>query len=180
MRMIGITGPAGAGKDTLANEILALRPNWARLALATPMKKMLVAGGLLTWEQINDRVWKEAIWQPSGQTPRRLMQTLGTEWGRNLIHPELWVRLLDVEVKKCIAASVPGVVITDLRFENEASYVRKYYGGRVVHVVRGVHRGEHESERGIRHAYSDVTIYNDGDLDDLSEKVRELMEVIYE
>jgi hypothetical protein len=57
---------------------------------------------------------KEAVHPELGVSPRHLMVTLGTEWGRDAVHPDLWVRIW--------AASLPEaahVVAEDVRFPNE-------------------------------------------------------------
>ncbi len=72
------------------------------------------------------------------------MQTLGTEWGRNLIGDNFWV-----ELAMSKALSSQRAVITDVRFPNEVEAVQNHGG-----VVVGISadwivpvEGEHESER---------------------------------
>lgn len=175
MNIIGLSGPAGSGKDTVAGMIIERRVGWCTLSFAEPMKRMLVAGGFLTQEQIEDRWFKETPLSFHGCSPRHLMQTLGTEWGRKLIAPDIWVRLLNEQVSTLAENGVSGVVITDVRFENEATYIRSH-GGRVVHVRRDTARKDrHESERGIKIAYGDMAIYNNGPIDALRGNVEVLL-----
>ena len=73
---------------------------------------------------------------------RRALQTLGTEWGRKNVHTDLWVHRLArkanlyekewfdfAESKKpwsqAPASLKRGVVVTDLRFENEMDVLKK-------------------------------------------------------
>jgi hypothetical protein len=55
-----------------------------------------------------------------GITPRRLMTSLGTDWGRNMIGDDLWLRMADywLQLQRRFSARV---VILDVRFENEAA-----------------------------------------------------------
>jgi hypothetical protein len=84
-----------------------------------------------------------------GRTPRVAMQTLGTDWGRNMVGPDLWVNATMLRVDADLARGLV-VVIDDLRFDNEALAIRKR-GGLVVQLERpGVsYTGEHASEVGV-------------------------------
>lgn len=81
-------------------------------------------------------------------TPRLLLQLMGTECGREIIHPNLWVNALMGEYKKeylntptfsdfsnTRLYSMPKWIITDLRFENELKAV-KDRGGITIRVNR--------------------------------------------
>lgn len=62
---------------------------------------------------------------------RRLLQLMGTEVGRMLFGENVWVDIADDKIAK-----IPGdVVITDVRFDNEAEYVRAN-GGEVWWIYR--------------------------------------------
>ncbi|MNO00802.1 hypothetical protein D3C81_2207660 [compost metagenome] len=59
-------------------------------------------------------------------------------------------------------------MISDLRFENEADFVRKR-GGIVIHVLRpdATEVNPHVSESGIEIQDNDLVLHNEGALDDL-------------
>jgi hypothetical protein len=126
--LIGITGHAGSGKTTAA-KYLVQEKSYICVPFAAPLKKMLRGLGLTDRETDGDL--KE---QPSdilmGVTPRFAMQRLGTEWGRNLIHPDLWIELWRREAERLIAGG-HGVVSDDCRFPNEADVLRKL-GGKII------------------------------------------------
>lgn len=85
MRLIGIAGPARAGKDTLCSYMLDnLGDDWTRSSFADPLKEMLRAIGV----DCSDDA-KAVVSDDYGVTPRHMMQTLGTEWGRNLIDGDI-------------------------------------------------------------------------------------------
>jgi hypothetical protein len=168
VRVIGLTGPAGVGKSTVAQAVPrldAIGPVWL-ISFGLPMKAMLAgfyATAGLTPEQIDQRLHgpaKELRDPLLGEgTPRRALQTLGTEWGRDLISPALWVGHWQARARLALDASAL-VIADDLRFENEALAVRAL-GGIVVEVEReGVSRsGAHVSESGVS---PDAVLLNDG------------------
>jgi hypothetical protein len=57
-----------------------------------------------------------------GKTPRHAMQTLGTEWGRNLISADLWTNAWLVPVQEHLANG-RCVVVDDVRFKNEMQII---------------------------------------------------------
>ncbi|UIS25235.1 putative deoxynucleotide monophosphate kinase [Erythrobacter phage vB_EliS-L02] len=147
-RIIGLIGRKGAGKDTAA-DMLMVR-GYENIKFAGALKDMLRA--LLSYQGVDHGTIERMVEgdlkeEPSeylsGQTPRWAMQTLGTEWGRNLIANGLWV---DVTIRRAMAGD--QVVITDCRFPNEKEAIEKVGG-----VVLGITadwitpvEGEHESE----------------------------------
>lgn len=153
MRLIGIAGPARAGKNTLASYLLDnLSDDWSRLSFADPLKEMLRAIGV----DCSDDA-KAVIDDSYGVTPRHMMQTLGTEWGRNLIDSDIWVKAFArLNAGKC-------VIVPDVRFENEAELVREH--GVLIHLVgRGGIEGKHVSENAIEFNPGDIVIDNSRDL----------------
>lgn len=182
MQVVGLTGAASSGKDTVAGMFVKACPGWRRESFAKPLRDMLIAGGFVSLDELENRDLKELDMQPFGRSPRYLMQTLGTEWGRNLVHADVWLLLLQARVDALIAAKVPGVIITDVRFPNEAEYVRKM--GRLVHIERVESRqisivqrfrAKHASERPLPKQYGDMTLRNNGTLEDLERTVQELI-----
>ena len=160
-RLIGLTGRAGCGKDTVADYL-----TWAgyqKYALAGPIKAGLNAMFGFTDEDWTDRSWKEA---PQGElawrSPRYLAQTLGTEWGRALVADDIWLRLFERAWNKlrCETLTV-GMVVTDVRFANEAALIRRL-GGAIVEIQRpGAAAVEaHSSEEGVPADLIDVVVVN--------------------
>jgi hypothetical protein len=167
--IIGICGAAGAGKDTVA-----LRLNghgFFRVAFADPLYEMVSAMTGLSVAELSDRDAKEREIDWLGVSPRRLLQSLGTEWGRQHVSEDVWIRLA---LRTARVAS--RAVIPDVRFDNEAEAILAA-GGSVWRVVRpGVgclvgQTASHSSERGISDRLVSVEISNDGGLDDLERRV---------
>jgi hypothetical protein len=126
MRVIGIAGPAGSGKTTLAERLqerIAL--DSARMSFADPIRGMLRSLGLTAAEL---SIGKNTAGR-FGHTARYMLQTLGTEWGRHQIAADLWVNLL---AERVAAARVPIVIVDDVRFGNEAAWVRSH--GVMIHL----------------------------------------------
>jgi hypothetical protein len=162
--IIGITGAAGSGKTTAAEELLR-QQDFVRVRFAGPLKDMLWSLGLSVEE--TDGLLKE---QPcvllGGKTPRHAMITLGTEWGRDMIHPDLWINAWKQRVD-----SLPEdakVVCDDVRFPNELEMIRSL-GGRIFHINRpGFEGTNHPSEQfadGSHVRGRDLTIANTGTLE---------------
>jgi hypothetical protein len=117
---------------------------------------------------------KEApIPELGGITARRLMQTLGTEWGRGLDR-DFWVRTMEAELRRF---SHSAVVVDDMRFDNEWVSM-KNLGATLVRIRRP---GEyttspsHISEGRLDSHPFDVTIDNDGTVEDLYAQIDKLV-----
>lgn len=175
--LVALGGPAGVGKTTLAKRLEKERA-YKRRRFAGPLKSMLQAMGL-TERDVDGPGKDEPNELLLGATPRLAMQTLGTEWGRTLIHPDLWAHLAVEDARRLLnGGGAFGVVLDDLRFENEAEHVRAAHG--VVVDILGESeiemigaQGQHISE--ARDYEADVTISRDEarlPLDDIARLIR--------
>ena len=153
-----------------------------RIAFADPIKKALLAldplipspqeGQFLRLsEYAESHSWSEIKEYPE---VRRLMQVMGTEVGRNLFDPDLWVKLAKRKLESTL--SVGDVVVTDVRFPNEARLIRGY-GGVLVRVERPGFGpvNEHVSDRASERWAYDRRIDNDSEVPSLHGKVRQLV-----
>lgn len=182
--LIGLTGAAGAGKDTVASHLFQ-KHGCLKLGFADPLYHMVSAMTGLPVEQLADRKVKEADIAWVGTSPRRLLQTLGTEWGRGTLGDDIWINGLFRRIEKYQAALgrwQAGFVVTDVRFANEAKAIRER-GGHIVEIVRptplaGVpdEARQHSSEAGIPDELIDVTIVNDTDVAGLLARVDKAIE----
>jgi hypothetical protein len=154
----------------------------------------------LTNEQLNGAL-KETVLPDIGKSPRQLMQTLGTEWGRQMIGENTWIaawkrgrdqefedwamtqelhwgrKITDDHKDEFFNDAV--YVVPDIRFENEAEWVREE-GGIVLHLFRpdAEEVSVHSSEAGVSVAYNDFQIHNDGTIAALTEKVDALLRAL--
>lgn len=173
--VIGICGAANAGKGTVAS----LFPNRIEISFADPLYAMLSAMTGHGVERLKDRRFKEEVVPWLGKSPRQLLQTLGTEWGRGMVRDDVWIVIGRRKIAGAIArletlSSPSYVVIPDVRFDNEAQVIRDEFGGVVWEVVRpGAETCvSHSSEAGISRHLIDRTIRNDGSLAALEAAVR--------
>jgi hypothetical protein len=164
--VVGITGTAGSGKTTVAR-IMCDRYDFSRVRLAEPIKKMARALGL-THDQVDGPLKEIPLDELCGKTPRYVMQTLGTEWGRRTIGEDIWVRVAQKEIGRLVSNGV-SVVVDDVRFPDEAEMIRKL-GGAMVRVENPVitQSTAHESERHIFNIEVDYVIVNGGSIADLA------------
>jgi hypothetical protein len=158
-RIIGLTGPAGCGKNLVAS----LVPDAAVIQLADPIYAALSAILGIPDTALRQRATKERPIDWLGKSPRQLLQTLGTDWGRTLVAEDIWLRIARRRIEELAASGVSTVVIADVRFDNEARMVQEM-GGEVWGVDRGPTAGvsPHVSESGLSPGMVDRVIDNTG------------------
>jgi hypothetical protein len=163
--VVGITGTAGSGKTTAAR-IMCDRYDFSRVRIAEPIKRMARALGL-THDQVDGPLKDIPLDELCGKTPRYVMQTLGTEWGRRMVGEDIWVRVAEKEIRRLMSNGV-SVVVDDVRFPDEAAMIKKL-GGAVVRIENPVitQSTAHESERHIFNIEVDYVIVNGGSINDL-------------
>lgn len=159
--LVGLCGRARAGKSTAANALVQ-RFGFEELSFAHPLRAfvrdILSIDDVQTFDQIKDKQHSLL----GGKTPRHALQTLGTEWGRNMISDTLWIDVCMYKTKHLLAQG-KNVVISDVRFDNEAERIREE-GGLIIKIMRpdGPHiDSAHISELGIQHALVDVFVMNE-------------------
>ena len=177
--LIGLSGRARTGKTTAANH-LANTYDLVTYALADPLREGLMNIFNLSPCDFDDER-KELTIDWLGRSPRELMQSMGTDWGRHQVHPELWLLLAEknLEFLGQTNDNARGFVISDLRFENEADFVRKR-GGMVIHLLRpdAAEVNPHISETGIGIQDNDLVLHNNGAIEDLFGQLDEIFEAL--
>lgn len=168
MKIIGLTGRAGAGKDTVADRLVS-NYGFVKYSFAKPLKDMLKVLGV----DCDNRETKELPHPTFGVSPRVMAQTLGTEWMRNCVDKDGWLLLARAFVQGVRGNNtyddgrthVEGIVFSDVRFVNEAEYIRT--SGTLIHVLRPDVETvtPHESENGIPFRDCDRALMNDKSVD---------------
>lgn len=179
MRLIAFNGGYGSGKSTA---IRILKEEYSPFKITTTVK---FAEVLYEMQEVLYKMIEPVYYRPDDFIKdRKLLQFLGTEFGRSL-DKNLWVKLWIDKVK-----SFPNhytIVCDDCRFDNEAEAV-KALGGVIIRIDRpdnGAHAQggtgitNHASEQGINPALIDYTIVNNGTLEEFKDSLCKVLEQIW-
>jgi len=206
--IIGLCGLIGAGKGCVA-DILVERHDFFKESFANSVKDSCAAvfgwdRALLEGDTPESRAWREQSdqwWSKKlGRefSPRLALQLMGTEAGRDVFHPDLWVHTV---LRRCELAPERNYVIADVRFPNEINAIRDS-GGRVIRVRRGpdpewynlardcnlrntpelmrfAYSDVHYSEWAWIGAHYDITMDNNCDLNELTLRVDKIVDLLY-
>jgi hypothetical protein len=185
---IGLIGKARSGKDSVAKCLIRTR-SYTRLAFADPLKEMAISvdpyiptGYGITVRLsslIADTGWEYA--KDNYPEVRRILQHMGQTVRE--YDDEFWITSMRRKLNNAEAWNLP-VVITDVRYPNEAAMLRAR-GFKMVRVQRpnpitgeylppASHAARHSSETALDDYAADVTITNDGTLDQLYAQVSNL------
>ena len=173
-QIVGLTGHARCGKDTAANTLVARM--WTRVAFADALRDVLIALNPVVWEpdvSLREAMRDTRSWDALKKDPsvRQLLQRMGTEAGRNIHGDDCWIRI----AKRKVDAAPGNVVITDVRFSNEAEAIRAW-GGKVIRIERpGVGPVNGHSSESLDFE-PDAVIENSGTIEDLHDQVRALVQ----
>lgn len=145
--IIGLQGYAGSGKSTVASYLVE-RHGFARRhikhTLARMTEVLLDEVGIppeAIGQYVDGHLKRESIHAIGGRSATEIQQFLGTEFGREFIHPDLWL-----DIWSRWAAAQPGHVVQEsVRFANEAERCdviweirRDGYGAHNGHVSEGL------------------------------------------
>jgi len=181
IRIVGLIGNIGVGKTTAAKYLQ--NQGYIRLRFADRLKAMLRTLGL-SEREIDGDLKACPCEILGGQTPRHAMITLGTEWGRNMIHPGIWVNALERELAHKIGLGVQKFVIDDFRFFSEAEWfhgINKYFEKCLIRIVRGDNTKvlNHQSETEQSKIVEDWTIYNNDTVESMYKSIDESLEHLF-
>lgn len=177
-KLIGLYSPAPQSGKSLAANVLA-RTSHRMMSFAEPIKRMgaefFISLGYEKDEAVA-LVWahKEKIVPEINATPRHVLQTLGTQWGRDCISQSIWLDCMRYRIEK---EKSYGVVIDDVRFLNEAEMI-KNMGGEMWKIIRPsvVNKETHVSEGGLDDWDGfDRVIENTGTIQEFRAKLDALM-----
>jgi len=132
--LIGITGYAQHGKDSLAQHLVD-KYGYTRIGFADQLKELALRVNPLVLDETTFRRLDEAVrtegWESAKQVPevRRVLQELGTGV-RDVLGEDAWIEALFRKL-------IPGgkFVVADVRFPNEAEELSAY-GAMMIRVNR--------------------------------------------
>lgn len=184
--LIGIHAPAPlCGKSTVAKHLL--EEGFVIVSFAGPLKRMLISFLMdLGYDESEARRLiyfdKHEIIPEVGVNSRHLQRTLGTEWGRQCVHPDVWIKTWEAGYRAAKAAGHEDIAVDDLRHVNEWDCILRHQG--LVWTLDSHREGfvkevtEHGSEGELDACEAwDGRIDNDGSLEDLYEQVIALLNV---
>ena len=206
--IVGLVGQIGAGKGTVA-DLLVDRHDFFKESFANSVKDACASifgwnRAMLEGDTLESRAWREQpdVWwsEKLGRefSPRLALQLMGTEAGRDVFHPDLWVHTV---MRRCEQSPWNNYVIADVRFPNEIDAIVKS-GGKVIRVRRGddpewyslarecnlynkqeimrnAYPEVHFSEWAWIGAHYDIVMDNNCSLDELTVRVDKLVDSLY-
>jgi len=206
--IVGLVGFIGAGKGTVA-DLLVERHGFFKESYANSLKdacsiifgwdRQMLEGATpesRAWREQPDEWWSEKLGREF--SPRLALQLMGTEAGRDIFHPDLWVHTV---MRRCENAPLNNYVIADVRFPNEINAIVNS-GGKVIRVRRGedpewyalarecntynkqeimrnAYPEVHFSEWAWIGAHYDIVMDNNCSLDELTVRVDKLVDSLY-
>lgn len=197
--LIGLGGYAECGKDAVADLLVEHGNSWFKTYMSKPLEQALLKLDPVVF--IQDNLWSDWFdWEDSPyygghlekycrysdlhelvgyekskkvNEVRRLLQVLGTEIGRKMFGEDVWVNKAFGEVDGALQAD-ERVVITGIRYRNELAALSGR-GGLAVWVARPGYGpvNAHSSDNTLGPEDFDLTVDNDGSLEDLQALVIE-------
>lgn len=181
--LVGLYAPAPqSGKSTVASILES--EGYITLPFASTIKTLvciLLSELGIPYAQARDLTYhnKDELIPSLRATPRHLLRTLGTEWGRDCVHPELWLKCWQSSYLNYRGSGL-RVVVDDVRFANEAALIREL-GGELWRIDRPLPPERvdtaHRSEGGLTtYPHFRHCIVNDSTLDALRHSVLAALE----
>jgi hypothetical protein len=213
---IVLSGMAGTGKDSVA-KLLVEHYGFSMFSLSSTMKKFCKEVFDFDDEQLYgrsrsrnapDERWArtcecqksaardnvncllcEGKGKINDNSPRRILQLLGTEWARDNIHPDIWTISSRKKLKSMVDLGIP-VVVNDARFKNDRDNLREWFGAFRVVVMAPNKKRKVENESWRKHR-SETSIPKDDEVEyvinndeqwpfpDLHRKVNDMLVSLY-
>lgn len=167
--IIGLSGKAGSGKDTIADYLVT--KGFKKLSFGSPVKDITAI--ITNWNRDlvegstkESREFRENVKHPIyGLTCRELMQVIGHDLFREKFSEDIWINIL---LDKIIEGEGHNYVISDVRYDNEAQALL-FKHALLINVKRHDQSGKknkHASESSLT-IPAKYIIQNDGTIEDL-------------
>lgn len=173
-QIIGISGKKGHGKDTLGKFFID-NYQYQRFAFADPLKKILEIIFDFTDDQLfgNLKEIPDPYWNCS---PRKIQQFVGTDLFRDQLgqiipnlDKNIWVEVTKRKIQKQMLNNPKSrIIITDVRFCNEAQMIREL-NGVIIKVNRDSIKNldSHVSETENDEIIEDYYVSNNGTINEM-------------
>lgn len=123
--IIAVSGKLGSGKDYIAEHVLLplLHGTVSKMAFADHIKVSVAS-------QDKDVNLRQCLEGNKSASLRRKLQIAGTEKGRDLYGPNVWVTTLEnwIRLRRIRDGTPDIVIVTDCRFPNEAEWIENNNG----------------------------------------------------
>ena len=156
MKIIGISGKKGSGKDTIYRMFVDRNPDKTIFNVSFADKLREVVFDLfipesrgLKVDDLKELEIKE-LQLPGGKTIREVLQLVGTDVARK-IDTNCWIKAWNKKISRYyksyggLEENEPIIVVTDVRFPNEVEIIQER-GGKVVRLLRSTSDDQHASE----------------------------------
>ncbi len=196
--LVGLAGYAGSGKDTAASCLI--KRGWRHDAFAKPLKEMALEIDPVIRDSGRERplhlslglLVDELGWEKAKLIPsvRRYLQNLGSAVRKHL-GEDVWIEAMRERCKykdfcdvETFVQDLENLIVTDVRYPNEAKFIRNPLGGAYVfetHRLIWISRpgvgpiNEHESDQGLVRPLCTHELINDGTPEQLWAKVLEVV-----
>ena len=172
-KIIGLLGRSRVGKDTIAEMVLLLHPEYSIHRLSYPLKRAACNLYDFTMDQLESNS-KEVIDTRWNKTPREVIQSL-TEYMMNYMGKDFFTKKLfhqyDHQQIPC------HIIIPDIRYEHDILEIQRR-GGVIIKVERANNPVYHTFEQHIDFLKGNYRIQNTGTIDDLHNEVIKMMKLI--
>jgi hypothetical protein len=172
-KVIGLVGKLQSGKTTSAKIILDYYKKdyniICKYSFADLLKSMILNAGICNVEE---------LWGNKTEFSRLMLQKIGTEIIRKQVSEDFWAHKMSLKISETFSDSPDEnilIVIDDVRFLNEAKLIN-VFNGKLIRIKRPSlevtkDENKHLSETEQDGILVEHDIINDGSLDDLKEKI---------
>jgi energy-coupling factor transporter ATP-binding protein EcfA2 len=119
MKIVGITGKQGSGKTTLSNSLKKQLEEAGAI-----VKQFKFATPIYHLQEILKRTWAPYWGIKMEEKEGRLLQLIGTDWGRETKGPNIWVDAMRHKLGGEQEAT--HIIIDDTRFPNEVEMLESF------------------------------------------------------
>lgn len=184
--LLGFSGDIGCGKSTAVN-YLTVKYGFTEYMFAKPLKDVAMTLGFEHHQVYGTQEQKLEINKFWGISGREFLQKFGSEVCRDYVpkilpnmnfnNCTMWVRLFEKYYQDNIDKHT---AVSDVRFEDESKKIKEL-GGLIIRINRSNNKNTpaehivHKSELQASKIFPDIVIDNNGSLDELYEKLDDVM-----